>query len=35
VRRGFTGDGFELQQPSRFLSEIPPELVEEWKLRGY
>ena len=35
VRRGFSGDGFELQQASRFLSEIPPELVEEWNLRGY
>lgn len=35
VRKGFSGDGFELQHPSRFLSEIPPELVEEWNLRGY
>ena len=35
VRRGFSGDGFELQQPSRFLSEIPAELVEEWDLRSY
>ena len=34
VRRGFSGDGFELQQPSRFLSEIPSELVEEWNLHG-
>ena len=34
VRRGFSGDGFELQQPSRFLNEIPPELVEEWNLKG-
>jgi DNA helicase-2/ATP-dependent DNA helicase PcrA len=35
VRKGFTGDGFELQQPSRFLAEIPAELVEEWNLRPY
>jgi DNA helicase-2/ATP-dependent DNA helicase PcrA len=35
VRRGFSGDGFELQQASRFLGEIPAELVEEWNLRSY
>jgi DNA helicase-2/ATP-dependent DNA helicase PcrA len=35
VRKGFSGDGFELQQPSRFLGEIPAELVEEWNLRSY
>lgn len=35
MRRGFSGDAFELQQPSRFLGEIPTELVEEWNLRGY
>jgi DNA helicase-2/ATP-dependent DNA helicase PcrA len=35
VRRGFSGDGFELQQPSRFLGEIPAELFEEWNLRAY
>jgi DNA helicase-2/ATP-dependent DNA helicase PcrA len=35
VRRGFSGDGFELQQTSRFLGEIPAELVEEWNLRSY
>jgi len=35
VRSGFSGEGFELQHPSRFLSEIPPELVEEWNLRRY
>ncbi|MEY4387615.1 MAG: hypothetical protein RLY20_2898 [Verrucomicrobiota bacterium] len=35
IRKGFSGDGFELQQPSRFLGEIPPELIEEWNLRNY
>jgi len=35
VRRGFSGDGFELQQPSRFIGEIPGELVDEWNLRSY
>jgi DNA helicase-2/ATP-dependent DNA helicase PcrA len=35
VRRGFSGDGFELQQASRFLGEIPAELVEAWNLRSY
>lgn len=31
--QGYGGDA--LQQPSRFLKEIPPELVEEWNLRTY
>ncbi|MFN3409733.1 MAG: ATP-dependent helicase [Limisphaerales bacterium] len=35
VRSGYGGDGFELQQPSRFLGEIPSDLLEEWNLRGY
>jgi len=35
MRRGFSGDAFELQQASRFLGEIPPELIEEWNLRSY
>jgi DNA helicase-2/ATP-dependent DNA helicase PcrA len=35
LRKGFAGDAFDLQQPSRFLSEIPPELLEEWNLRAY
>jgi DNA helicase-2/ATP-dependent DNA helicase PcrA len=35
VRKGFSGDGFELQQPSRFLGEIPTELIEEWNLRAF
>ena len=30
---GNTGD--LMQQPSRFLGEIPKELVEEWNLRRY
>jgi len=29
--QGYGGDA--MQQPSRFLKEIPPELVEEWSLR--
>jgi DNA helicase-2/ATP-dependent DNA helicase PcrA len=35
LRRGFAGDGGDFQQPSRFLGEIPPELVEEWNLQKY
>jgi len=35
VRKGFSGEGFELQHPSRFLGEIPQDLVEEWNLRRY
>ena len=31
--QGYGGDA--MQQPSRFLKEIPPELVEEWSLRTY
>jgi hypothetical protein len=30
---GSSGD--MMQQPSRFLGEIPKELVEEWNLRRY
>jgi DNA helicase-2/ATP-dependent DNA helicase PcrA len=26
--------GYAMQHPSRFLSELPPELLEEWNLRG-
>jgi hypothetical protein len=29
------GGGGERQQASRFLEEIPAELVEEWNLRPY
>ncbi|HOB33701.1 MAG TPA: 3'-5' exonuclease, partial [Verrucomicrobiota bacterium] len=29
------GSGESFQQPSRFLGEIPPELLEEWNLRSY
>jgi DNA helicase-2/ATP-dependent DNA helicase PcrA len=29
------GGGDYMQMPSRFLNEIPPELVDEWNLRGY
>jgi DNA helicase-2/ATP-dependent DNA helicase PcrA len=29
------GTGDMMQQPSRFLSEIPKELIEEWNLRPY
>ncbi len=32
VSRGYGSDMF--QQPSRFLSEIPPDLVDEWNLRS-
>ena len=29
------GSGDTMQQPSRFLKEIPKELIEEWNLRSY
>ena len=35
LRAGYTGSGDMLQQPSRFLSEIPKEMVEEWNLRPF
>ena len=31
--QGYGGDA--MQQPSRFLKEIPPELIDEWSLRTY
>jgi len=31
MTQGYSGDA--LQQPSRFLKEIPPELVDEWNLK--
>ena len=31
--QGYGGDA--MQQPSRFLKEIPPELIDEWQLRPY
>jgi DNA helicase-2/ATP-dependent DNA helicase PcrA len=33
VRAGYGGSGDMMQQPSRFLAEIPSDLVEEWNLR--
>jgi len=30
--RSFTGEVF--QNPSRFLDDFPPELVEEWQITG-
>jgi len=33
VRAGFGGSGDMMQRPSRFLAEIPADLVEEWNLR--
>jgi DNA helicase-2/ATP-dependent DNA helicase PcrA len=35
VRAGYGGSGEMLQQPSRFLEEIPKGLVEEWNLRPF
>ncbi|HYG36679.1 MAG TPA: ATP-dependent helicase, partial [Clostridia bacterium] len=35
VRSGYGGTGDMLQHPSRFLREIPKELIEEWNLRPY
>jgi DNA helicase-2/ATP-dependent DNA helicase PcrA len=33
IRAGYGGSGDSFQQPSRFLAEIPKDLVEEWNLR--
>ncbi|MDW8309748.1 MAG: UvrD-helicase domain-containing protein [Verrucomicrobiales bacterium] len=35
VRAGFGTSGVALQQPSRFLEEIPKTLLDEWQLRSY
>ncbi|HTL56683.1 MAG TPA: UvrD-helicase domain-containing protein [Candidatus Limnocylindrales bacterium] len=35
VRAGFGNSGESLQHPSRFLREIPEDLIEEWNLRPY
>jgi DNA helicase II / ATP-dependent DNA helicase PcrA len=35
MRAGFGGSGDMLQQPSRFMEEIPKGLVEEWNLRPF
>lgn len=35
MRAGYDNSSVALQQPSRFLMEIPKELVEEWNLRAY
>jgi len=35
VRGGYGTSGDTLQHPSRFLREIPPDLVDEWNLRPY
>ncbi|MFM8360712.1 MAG: hypothetical protein ACKOET_19350, partial [Verrucomicrobiota bacterium] len=32
--RFMAGGGDARQQPSRFLGEIPPDLLEEWHLQG-
>jgi len=35
VRASYGGTGDSLQHPSRFLQEIPEELIDEWNLRPY
>jgi ATP-dependent DNA helicase UvrD/PcrA len=35
IRAGYGNTGATMQQPSRFLGELPRELVEEWNLRPY
>jgi DNA helicase-2/ATP-dependent DNA helicase PcrA len=35
IRGGYGNSGDMLQSPSRFLREIPMELIEEWNLRPY
>jgi DNA helicase-2/ATP-dependent DNA helicase PcrA len=35
MRAGYGGEGITMQQPSRFLEEIPKDYVDEWNLRTY
>jgi DNA helicase-2/ATP-dependent DNA helicase PcrA len=35
LRAGYGNTGITMQQPSRFLEEIPKECVDEWNLRTY
>ena len=35
IRAGYSNAGATMQQPSRFLEEIPDELVDEWNLRTF
>jgi len=35
IRAGYGNSGVSMQQPSRFLEEIPNELVDEWNLQTY
>ncbi len=35
MRAGYGGEGLTMQQPSRFLNEIPKDYVDEWNLRTY
>ena len=35
IRAGYGNTGATMQQPSRFLEEIPDELVDEWNLRAF
>ncbi len=35
IRGGYGTSGDALQHPSRFIHEIPPELIDEWDLRPY
>jgi len=35
IRAGYGNTGATMQRPSRFLEEIPEELLEEWNLRTF
>ncbi|MCU0784482.1 MAG: UvrD-helicase domain-containing protein [Verrucomicrobia bacterium] len=35
IRAGYGNSGATMQQPSRFIGEIPKELVDEWNLRAF
>ena len=35
IRPGYGGSGDMMQRPSRFLDEIPTELLEEWNLKPF
>jgi hypothetical protein len=35
IRAGYGNTGATMQQPSRFLDEIPKDYVDEWNLRTY
>jgi DNA helicase II / ATP-dependent DNA helicase PcrA len=35
IRAGYGNSGATMQQPSRFIGEMPKELLDEWNLRAF